>query len=428
MNPNDQTPRAGGGGQSPDASNQPGQSLGPGDRPRRALEALVDAGWDPRAVSAELQPEARQIAEILAGLKAAPPHVGPSLVDRTLAGVWPEEAPAHLSPLDAEAADAWAQAGYRTDGVPEALRARAARHQQIAVLLRSGAGAHGAIRPGQLADRTSRLVDLVSTDAEDDLAPIAIGRGAWMRRRAWDLVSAAAMLLVAASIMWPVLAGLRQRGLELQCNSNLQSVASAMSAYAGENKDSMPVVVAALGPQRWWDVDSRRPVANSSNLFTLVKAGYSKLAALACPGNPRAPRTDADPSASDWRSLDEISYSYQLMSGSQAPKWNGSDRRLILADRSPAVLRAVAGKSPNPNENSPNHHGRGQHGLFTDGSTDWLESSWLPASGDEVPDCIWLPRPRYRFQGTVEQHGDEVVVTLTGHEVPADGSDVFLGP
>lgn len=393
-----------------------------------ALDALVEAGWNIDAVAPHLRPAALRAMDLLTQLdpRGAAPSTSSSLTSRTMDLIFAEESPGGLSRQDALAADAWVESGFQLQAVPEDLQARASAHAAISRIVSTPV--RNAPRRGELAARTARLIDLVSVDSDDELAPIPISRGAWFRQRAWDVVTAAAMLLVAASIMWPVLAGMRQRNIELQCSSNLQSVASALSAYAGENKDSLPIAVASFGPQKWWDVNADKPVANSSNLFTLVKSGYTHLASLACPGNPRAPHTSPDPSASDWRSLEEISYSYQLMYGRPSSHWSQDNRRVILADRSPAVLRAVRGQMPDPRENSPNHHGAGQHGLFTDGSADWLDSPFIKSPSGET-DCIWLPRPpRMYVEGKLEQHDGEFVLTLTGRELPADGSDVFLGP
>lgn len=415
----------------PDMSALTPDALAP--RSRAALDALVESGWNLEGVEESLREEAQRILGLFSELGSGPDSIARNtgtsagagaVASRTFDAIFGSAA---LSGEDAAAMDAWVEGGYSLDRVPIELATRAAKHASLAQLVTRTSGAASArSTEGELAARTARLIDLVSTE-DADLAPIPISRGSWLRQRVWDVVTAAAMLLVAGSIMWPVLAGMHQRNLELQCGSNLQSVASALSAYAGENRDSLPVAVASFGPQRWWDVNETRPVANSSNLFTLVRNGYTKLGSLACPGNPRAPRALQDPQASDWRSLDEISYSYQLMCGKPQGKWSADERRLVLADRSPAVLRAVRGESPDPRENSPNHRGAGQHGLFTDGSTEWLPSPLIRSGGDI--DCIWLPQPpRMYIEGKLEHQNGEFVLTLTGHELPAGGSDVFLGP
>ncbi|HLO39494.1 MAG TPA: hypothetical protein VK176_00615 [Phycisphaerales bacterium] len=405
-----------------------------------ALDALIDAGWSLDSVAPELRPAASRAMVIMGLLQQTAPgfqsQPQASLVSRTLSRIASHQSTmslrddhAHVESLSAEeslAADAFVNAGYDASRVEESLRSRARSHEYIADLLRGGA-AH-VHRRGDLASRTLKLIDLVDASETQDLEPISFSKAAWFRKRAWDVVAAAAMVMVAASIMWPVLAAVRQRGMELQCGSNMQAVASAMSAYASQNHDSLPMAIASFGPQRWWDVDEKRPVANSSNLYTLVKGGYTRPESLACPGNPKACFTSANPTASDWRSLEEISYSYQLMCSRTAKLWNNHARRVILADRSPAVLRAVRNELLDPRENSPNHRGAGQHALYSDGSASWLSSSFIPSS-NQPQDCIWLPRlPVFQIEGKVEPSENGYVLTLTGRELPADGSDVFLGP
>jgi hypothetical protein len=408
-----------------------------------ALDALIEAGWSLDKVAPELRPAASRAMVIMGLLQQTAPGfqeaASQSLVLRTLARVASStpamnardeahNAAAALSPEDVHAADAWVQAGFDTSRLHEPARTRARSHEYIADLLRGGVAVGH--RKGDLAGRTLRLIDLVESNESQNLEPIPFSSISWIRRRAWDVVAAAAMVLVAASIMWPVLAAVRQRGMELQCGSNMQAVASAMSAYANQNQDSLPMAVASFGPERWWDVDEKRPVANSSNLYTLVKSGYTKAESLACPGNPKACFTSSTTNASDWRSLDEISYSYQLMCNRTAKQWNHNARRVILADRSPAVLRAVRGEPLDPRENSPNHRGTGQHALYTDGSSEWMPESHMKTDGGVEPDCIWLPRmPVFRVEGRVVKSEDgNLILTLTGRELPADGSDVFLGP
>lgn len=412
-----------------------------------AVDALIGAAWRVEDVPPELRAQAVRAMAIFsmldgesAGLAGGPVDANAehavgsrtgslagSLASRVMDAIESSSAPASLSEADLAAGDEWVAAGFDVRAVSDNHRARAARHAAIASLLD---GPHGSYEVrGELAERTALLIDLVERGTSDDAAPIPISRGERLRGRFWDVVAVAALVVVAASVMWPVMAGMRQRDLSVRCASNMQVTASAMSAYAGDFQDLMPVAVASLGPAgRWWDVNATRPVANSSNLYTLVRGGYTKAPSLACPGNPTAAVTFADPAAQDWRSLDEISYSYQLMYGGQSRRWSNSERRLVLADRSPAVLRAVRGERPVACENSPNHHGAGQHGLFTDGSAEWLSAPFVAGQASEM-DCIWLPRPRrFLIRGTVEQRDGDMVITLTGRELPADGDDVFLGP
>ncbi len=235
-----------------------------------------------------------------------------------------------------------------------------------------------------------------------------------------DIGSIAALFLIGASVVWPVLTTIRDQSRRATCLANLGSTAAALASYAGAHRDSLPMAAASLDGRPWWNTGRDPAHSNSANLFQLHRAGYVPLAALACPGNPNAVTADASPDSRDWRSLDEISYSYQIMFGPQRPAWNNPGA-VVLADRSPVILAAVRGQAVSPLANAPNHAGAGQHVLLTDGSVRWLRSPIL-----DTGDNIWLPRP-------VERRIDLIrtargLPPLSGTETPADASDAFLGP
>src|SRR5690606_33034858 len=156
--------------------------------------------------------------------------------------------------------------------------------------------------------------------------PAARRRGLGVRLA--DLASVAAVVLIGAGLVLPVLSAVREQARRAACLTNLGSTASAMSSYAHSNRDSLPMATASLGGGHWWDVGSPRS-SNSANLYTLARDGYVTLATLACPGNPSAPTRVPSPDARDWRRLEEISYSYQIMFGPR-PAWNGPHRVVIL--------------------------------------------------------------------------------------------------
>jgi hypothetical protein len=191
-----------------------------------------------------------------------------------------------------------------------------------------------------------------------------------------------------------------------------------MSAYAGSNRDALPISYASLGGGKWWDVG--KPHSNSANLFTLARAGYSELSSLACPGNPRAVTGPVPKGARDWRSLDEISYSYQIMFGRERPVWNGGVRTVVLADRSPVVPRSVRGEAFDPLANAKNHGGRGQHLLYNDGSAEWARTPVLK-NGDN----IWLNRA---LEVRIDFTSSRSIRPLTGTEIPDGADDACLGP
>jgi hypothetical protein len=242
-----------------------------------------------------------------------------------------------------------------------------------------------------------------------------------------DAVSVAAVLLIATSVFWTLAGAASQARQRAACISGLRGVASAMSGYANDFKDALPMATASLGGGRWWDVRRDQPVANSANLYTLARTSYAKLSELACPGNKSACRNaSCEPGAMDWANLDEVSYSYQIMFGPHRPSWNSMTRHVILADRSPVVRRAVAGEPIRPDENSMSHNTRGQHVLFSDGTAEWLRSPILP-DGDN----LWLPKPvRIEIHGFSTQTvaNNNQVLTIHGRELPRDPSDAFVGP
>jgi hypothetical protein len=110
---------------------------------------------------------------------------------------------------------------------------------------------------------------------------------------------------------------------------------------------------------------------------------------------------------------------------------------VILADKSPVIIRAANHEPIQPYENSPNHGGQGQYALFADGSTLWLTS---PIVGD---DNIWLNRQQEAAvklaEGVVHdlmpnaRPGTRVEVSvrmpvMRGNELPESRTDSFLGP
>ena len=301
--------------------------------------------------------------------------------------------------------------GYDASRVAPSLRERARRLEALAGLATDAA----APSDGTLIDRTLSRIDAFEEEtSEARRLPATRRRGLPIRLA--DLVSVAAVVLIGAGVVFPILGAFREQGRRALCNSNLGNTASALSAYAGANRDALPVTTASLGGGRWWDVGAPDH-SNSANLYTLARDGYVNLATLACPGNPSAPTRPASADARDWRRLEEVSYSYQIMFGPR-PAWNGGGRVVVLADRSPVVLRAARHERPDPFANAPNHGGAGQHLLANDGAVSWADRPVLP-SGDN----IWLPRAlEIRIRQTPG------VIPLSGRELPDGADDTCLGP
>lgn len=389
-----------------------------------AVDALIESGLDVTAASAsDDEGRVRRVASLL-DLLSVGAELNPSLADVTLARVMRlqrEEArvgtgvgePA-LTADDEEALEAWVMGGFDAQRVPPSLRERARNHEALAALVTAGPALGGM---EALAERALAAVQ-VEIDREAgalDLRPVRRRTGI----RLADLVSVAAVILIGCGVLFPVLGSMREQSRRAICQANLGSTATAMSTYAGSNRDALPMATASLGGGKWWDVGAPTKVSNSANLYTLARDGYLSLANLACPGNPAAPTGQPAPGAWDWRRLEEVSYSYQLVFGPR-PAWNGGPRMPILADRSPVVLRAIRGEAIDPFANAPNHRGAGQHMLANDGSVMWATSPVLK-NGDN----IWLPRA---VEARVRQMSGQSMRPLEGTELPGAVDDVVLGP
>lgn len=407
----------------------------------RALDALVDHGFEDGKAAMAGGVDAARVAKaagLLALLEIEPALHSQShdaLTDVTLARLERAtgvrgEAPAEgmyggdfeLCDDDADALDALVTSDYDLSRVPGVLRARAARIDGLLAL--SGVGVSGEARLGggdgeDLVARTMANVPLRVRPRE------RMGWSAGGIRMA-DLVSIAAVLLIAASIVWPLLSTIRNQQRQAACGSNFASVAGAMGAYAGDYRDHFPVASASLGGPTWWDVGAGAGKSNSANLYQLPKLQYASLATLACPSNPSAPRGSCSPVTDDWSCIKDVSYSYQVMFGADRPVWKQQTPVVMLADASPVTRRASAGETIFPEANSQNHDGRGQWALLSDGSGRWLSR---PVMGS---DNIWLPatmelmlRKAAERIGAGETGG---MIEIHGNELPESANDSFLGP
>lgn len=395
-----------------------------------AFDALIDAGYDPERVRESVRPRAARVARLLGLTCEGPPMEAPLLADRTLNAISACDRPAvehTLSKDDAAAFADFVDAGYESEHALPKYRDRVGVHE----LLRNLVTAPPPGVPSQ--DLASRTFDLVMLAANAESRSFSIRdepvvTGSTLRTRFWDVVSVAAVLLLSASVLWPILDTVRQRQQKTSCQTNLASVASAFDQYAGSYGDSLPIAAAGYGGS-WWDVGTPGR-SNSANLYTLARTGYAKVRDLACPGNLAACVEQPAKDAMDWRSIAEISYSYQIMFGQHQARWKSPERTVILADRSPVVLRALRGETVYPTENSPNHRQRGQDVLFADGSTKWITTPEIPVSGEVGPttqrvDNIWLP---WQIETIIDQVRNGEEITLKGLELPASEFDTFLGP
>jgi len=384
-----------------------------------ALDALVEAGFDPSRLSGPAAPRSRRIASILGLLdvRSLPPAINPApprvsndaRAEADSARAWPA-----LTRADAEALDALMDANWRLDEVSPAMRARCGAVAEALGLIEPPPELIDDADARSLGERTANLIQGVASQSR------ALGETASTSRRLRafrlsDLVSAAAAVLIGLSLIWPMATRVADGARRAQTQADFSNAGLGFTLYAGDHRDEMPAAPSVAGwtPGRvWWDVGTPKR-SHSANLFILAREGYVSLEHLASPGNKFAPvRLDLS-ELHDWRQPEEVSYSYRLFIGQRPPQWSGLGRAIVISDRSPVVARARRGERLDPSANSLNHRGAGQFVLRADRSVEWL-STPLTDGGDN----IWLP-------ASLEDDPDP---SLTGRELPSGLGDAFMGP
>ena len=319
-----------------------------------------------------------------------------------------------LTTASASSVDDW------MDG-QDPLTQRDETHTKIAGLVTSGSAYTDAER-ASLVDRTLGMIqDEINRSEKRYILDLPITPGG--RFRLADLVSIAATLLLVASVAIPVMSGMRSRSMQAICNNNMATAGTAFGAYAGSNRDLLPMATAGFGTgsnSTWMDVGSTPERSNSSNLYVLVRTNHTTLVDLACPTNPDA-LLESSGVEQDWRSIDEVSYSYRIMppGGMKAYDADHPVRVVLLSDRSPVTRRIVAGQSVIPEENTPNHDHQGQHVLGLDGSSVWHTDPVL-----DQGDNLWFPR---QIEQVIFQARDRLGI-IKGNELPDGPTDAFVGP
>ncbi|MHC4447813.1 MAG: hypothetical protein ACYSXF_08550 [Planctomycetota bacterium] len=287
---------------------------------QRLLDALVEAGFDTEALEG-LSPDQRRRAEALCNLFGL------------------------LSDYPAEDAD---------DTLIHATLARIGRHEE---------------------ERAARMSFEAQREAEE---------GNRRRIRMPDFITVAAVLLIAASVLWPIISHAQQRSLDTRCRNNLRLTGYGFSNYASDYNGALPVVTA--GTNLSWD-----KFHNILNLGPLVEGDYCDLGHLDCPGNHEPLRP---------------SYSYQWQSPQVRLVWDAGRTTVVLGDRNPIIDAARSGAVVAPLTISLNHGGRGQNVLISDGAAFWLTQ---PVVGRQ--DNIWLPAGATKLEPGIS---------------PAGNGDVFL--
>lgn len=322
---------------------------------------------------------------------------------------------ASLTVASASSVDDW------MDGL-DAVTERDSMHAQMAEMVTSGSEYSDDERSA-LVNKTLGMIQAEMDKSEKRyIMDLPLSPGG--RFRLADLVSLAATLLLVASVAIPVMSGMRSRSMQAICLDNMSTTGQAFGNYAGSNRDALPMAMAGFGSgggSTWMDVGTTPERSNSSNLFLLIRTNHATLEDLACPTNPDALVSGVAVDGQDWRSLDEISYSYRIMpyGGIRVHDADQPVRMVLLADRSPVIRRMASGERARPEENTPNHNHTGQHVLGLDGSSVWHRDPVL-----DQGDNLWLPRS---IEQAIYDARDRLGI-IQGNELPSGPNDAFVAP
>ena len=329
---------------------------------------------------------------------------------------WPS-----LSAEDAEALDALIEArtaesegrGGKGQADTGAQAARAEKMQSLLALI----GQHPAEDPPR---------DLVETTMARVRGAETVSRMLQQRQNPdrplfsfkWrEVLTAAAVMMIAASLLIPVLSRSTADQRRLACESNLMAAGAGLSQYAAANSGVMPRLGSWPG-EKWYQVGhaGREGVvpSNSAHLMILVRQRYVSPDDLTCPENAFAPRKLAYTSR-DWPDLRAVSYSSQNQFTPQAIRLEDVTDTPIIADRNPLFVlngQTFVFRTDIPGNSPSGNHARlkGQNMLVGDGSAQWSEE---PRIGEQGSDNAWLI---------------EGVEHYLGNEFPVDPHDSFLVP
>lgn len=331
----------------------------------------------------------------------------------------------HLSEDDAQALDALLAAVNRDDQVGLAQQRDPERTRRVQALL-------GLLDylPEHEDDprRVQRTLEAVRAQqqrqrflvAQHEMGP-AVEPGFGFGWRHIGMVAVAVTL--AFSLLLPVLEHNRAEAERLACASNLRVAGMGFNQYAQDHDGVLPRGRVQPGAP-WWhvgEIPSERDAvdrSNSAHLYLLVRGGgYVDADDLACPTNPHAPIGEMTWQHHDWRSPEEVSYSYQNQYTERPWRMDRQAHMAVLADKNPLFVarqgRVIFDDQTPFDAPSRAHNRRGQNVLLLDGRVSWTVSPVLRQPGQFGQTNIWVAEGVERYTGT---------------ELPGSREDSFLVP
>jgi len=235
-------------------------------------------------------------------------------------------------------------------------------------------------------------------------------------------LAAAAIFLVAVSLLFPSLQNQRSAAQRVAGMANLGRAGVGLSAYALANNGVLPKRDAVPG-STWWNVgqapdDQGHVQSNSAHLFQLVRREFVTVDTLGSPANPHAPQPgELTANDHDWKNPAQISFSYQNQFTPYAIRLDDHAGMVVLADKNPLIVvrngQFTFADDKSLDACSPLYNHAGQNMLFTHGAVIWSRS----------------PVVKNPTTGKLDNIYTAVGVTkYTGRELPSHQGDVQLVP
>ncbi len=237
-----------------------------------------------------------------------------------------------------------------------------------------------------------------------------------------EAAAIAAVILIAAGILFPTTKYMRHKAWQAACSARLAEIFAGIQRYQSDNDGMLPAVALSAGSP-WWKIgrSGDKAESNTRHLWLLVQNDYVKPKAFTCPGrktaNPLDLSFDQIRKMHDFPERENLNFSFTFLCGDKQKKVSDS-MAVLLADLNP-VFEKIFDRLGNTdtvkikidekmlNALSRNHSGKGQNVLFYDGHVDFTKNRVL--FGDDI--------------FTIKNQRE-----YTGNEVPCEPGDIFLAP
>ena len=275
-------------------------------------------------------------------------------------------------------------------------------------------------RLNNVARSTQLELEQLIDDEQKQTAKATRSRGFW--RNFGELITAAAVILFAAGVLFPSLKFARQSSWQQQCQMQISRIFAGMNQYQADNDGALPHVAQAAG-QPWWKVgyQGNENHSNTRHVWLLVKQGYVDATNFVCPGRSDGQALQFDPDKAhnfnDFPARRYITYSFRIACP-DTQRLNAEEGKVLLSDLNPIFEELPEDYSRDLRKkltealidlNSSNHNFKGQNVLTGDGSVKFAEQRQVGASKDDI----------FTLQNIKIYHGSEF---------PTCESDAFLAP